>query len=181
MMSSDQSSDQAGRAAIKTWIDHEYEELPRTSYYQLLAVTRDATEEQVRQAYYRLVARFHPDLYGDTLAVDTRAKLVSIYSRLVEAYRCLSSGERRMRYDKGLANGKLRWTSDDEHARGRDDADAGIANPKAKQFFRMGRAAIQKGDGKGAVTHLKLALSLEPQNQTLLAELARAEALTKGT
>src|SRR5262245_28290028 len=177
------SMDDAGRAAIKTWIDHEWEELPRASYYQILAVARDATEEQVRTAYYHLVARFHPDLYGDALEGETRAKLVSIYSRLVEAYRCLSSGERRVRYDKGLAGGKLRWTSDDEHARTRPgpDVDESITNPKAKQFFRMGRAAIQKGDGKGAVTHLKLALSLEPKNQALLAELARAEALTKGS
>jgi DnaJ-class molecular chaperone len=171
--------DEAGRTAIRTWIDQQFEELPRASYYQLLGVGREATEDQVRMAYYRLVARFHPDLYGDALVPETRAKLVSIYSRLVEAYRCLSSGERRMRYDRGLAAGKLRWTADDQRVPGRD-AEADVAHPKAKQFLRMARAAIQNGDGKGAVTHLKLALSIEPQNQVILAELARAEKLSKG-
>ncbi len=172
--------DEAGREAIRTWIDHQLSELPRASYYQLLDVARDATEDQVRMAYYRLVARFHPDLYGDALDAETRGKLVSIYSRLVEAYRCLSSGERRVRYDKALAAGKLRWTADDERVPGRG-SEAEVINPKAKQFFRMAQAAIQKGDGKGAVTHLKLALSIEPQNQVILGELARAEALVKGT
>src|SRR5687767_9788995 len=138
--------DQAGREAIRAWIEQQHSELDRGSYYQLLGIAREATEADVRTAYYHRVARFHPDLYGDALDADTRAKLVSLYSRLVEAYRCLSDGERRARYDRGLAAGRLRWTADDERAPGRDP-EVDVANPKAKQFFRMGRAALANKDG----------------------------------
>lgn len=169
-------SDQSARAAIRAWIEQQHEELNRSSYYHLLGVPREAHEGQIRDAYYRLVARLHPDLYVDTLDPETRQKLVSLYSRIVEAYRILSDGKKREQYDRVLAEGRLRWTADDERAR---DPEAELKNPNAKRFYKLGKAALLAGDGKAAVMNLKLALSVEPQSAALRAELARAEALLK--
>ncbi len=177
---SSQITDEASRKAIKAWIEQQHAELERSSYYHLLQVPRDAHEPAIRTAYYALVARLHPDLYVNTLDAETRQKLVSIYSRVVEAYRVLADGQKREQYDRALAAGRMRWSPEEEKlSHTRRDPDAEIGNPNARRFFKLGRAALTSGDGKGAVMNLKLALSVEPQSTLIKAELARAEALLK--
>jgi hypothetical protein len=75
-----------------------------------------------------------------------------------------------------LEQGRLRWSVEDERAPKRD-AEADIANPNARRFFKLARAALAAGDAKAAAMNLKLALSVEPQSRPILEELARAEAL----
>ncbi|GAC1429903.1 MAG: hypothetical protein PVS3B3_00720 [Ktedonobacteraceae bacterium] len=60
-------------------------------YYALLEVSRDATPEQIKASYRRLVRLHHPDL--NKQAKDTRIK------QLNEAYGVLSSSTRRAAYD----------------------------------------------------------------------------------
>jgi curved DNA-binding protein CbpA len=168
-------SDEKQRAAISQWILQHHENLERVSYYQLLSVARDATAPQIRDAYYKLVARLHPDLYGTLLAPHTREQLVSIYSRIVEGYRVLSDGARREQYDRGLAAGRLRWSKEDERAPKRDP-ELEITNPNARRLYRLAKSSLMSGDARSAVFNLKLALSAEPTSTAVREELARAEA-----
>jgi curved DNA-binding protein CbpA len=168
--------DAKSKAAIREWIEQQYEELDRKSYYQLLGVPRDASDRELTTAYYHMVARFHPDLYGDKLlAEDVRAKLVTLYSRLVEGHRVLGDPAKRAQYGRLLDRGKMRFRPEDERAP-RRDAEEDIQNPHARRFFKLGRTALTAGDPRAAVMHLKLALSVEPRSEIILAELARAEA-----
>jgi curved DNA-binding protein CbpA len=171
--------DEAGRQAIRSWIEQQHAELDQKSYYQLLGVERTASENEVRTAYYHMVARFHPDLYGDILEADVRARLVTLYSRLVEGYRVLRDPGKRQQYGKMLEIGKLRWTLEEERGP-RKDNEGDIANPNARRFYKLAKAALIGGDAKSAVVNLKLALSCEPDNAAIQVELARAEALAKG-
>ena len=171
--------DERGRQSIRSWIEQQHDELGQKSYYQLLGVDRDADDRQITTAYYAMVARFHPDLYGDALLPpDVRAKLVTLYSRLVEGYRVLADPTRRAQYARTLERGRLRWTVEDERAPKRD-VDAEIENPNARRFFKLARAALAAGDGKAAVMNLKLALSVDPKSRPILEELARAEAMAE--
>jgi molecular chaperone DnaJ len=56
----------------------------------VLGVPRDATEAQVREAYFRLAKRFHPDVHHDPALSDLREQLEQIFGRLNEAYEELS-------------------------------------------------------------------------------------------
>ncbi len=170
--------DEAGRQAIRAWIEQQHAELDQKSYYQLLGVERGASDNDIRTAYYHMVARFHPDLYGDILDKDVRARLVTLYSRLVEGYRVLRDPGKRAQYGKLLESGKMRWTAEEERGP-RPDGDE-VANPNARRFYKLGKSALAAGDAKGAAVNLKLALSVEPGNPTIKAELAKAEALVKG-
>ena len=172
--------DERSRQAVRAWIDQLYDELDRSTYYHLLQVPGDAYEAQIRDAYYTLVARLHPDLYVETLDADTRAKLVSVYSRLVEAYRVVSDGKRREQYDRALQHGRLRWVPEAEKVQTVSAAAGGeLKNPNAKKFFKLGQEALRAGNAKGAVMNLKMALSQEPDSAAIRTELARAEALLK--
>jgi DnaJ-class molecular chaperone len=173
-------TDDRARAAVRQWIEQLHAELDRSTYYHLLQVPADAYEAQIRDAYYTLVARLHPDLYVDTLDAATRAKLVSIYSRLVEAYRVCSDGRRREQYDRGLAHGRLRWSPETEKVQTIGGVVSGEPkNPNAKKFFKLGQEALRAGNGKAAVMNLKLALSQEPSSSMIKIELQRAETLLK--
>lgn len=59
-------------------------------YYEILGVPRDASQEEIKKAYYRLAHKYHPDKGGD----EKRFKEIN------EAYKVLSDKEKRAQYDK---------------------------------------------------------------------------------
>ena len=69
------------------------------SPFEVLGVPSDATEAQVREAYFRLAKRFHPDVHHDPALSDLREQLEQIFGRLNEAYDELS--RLRERYEGG--------------------------------------------------------------------------------
>lgn len=173
--------DAAGRQAIRSWIEQQHADLDRRSYFQLLDVPRTAGDKEVADGYHRMAGRFHPDLYGDSLLEeDVRAKLVTLYSRVVEAYHVLRDSTKRAAYVRTLEAGKLRYSQEAQRAQAarRDEDD--IANPHAKRFFLHARAAMASGDPKAAVMNYRLALSVAPEHALITAELTRAEAALKG-
>lgn len=72
-------------------------------YYEVLGVSRTATEMEITKAYRGLAKKYHPDQNpGDT-------EVVAKYHEVSEAYEILRDAERRQIYDRygheGLANG----------------------------------------------------------------------------
>lgn len=112
-----------------------YDGLDRT-HFEVLAVPRDATEAQVREAYFRLARRFHPDVHHDTALSDLRDKLEEVFARLGEAYEVLCNPRMRASYERGLARreGTARGASPDA----RDEAE------RTAEAIRLGRASLAK-------------------------------------
>ena len=71
------------------------ERLNSDDYYEVLGVSRGATDTQIKAAYKKLAIKYHPDKNpGDTAAAESNFKKVS------EAYEVLSSKEKRATYDQ---------------------------------------------------------------------------------
>jgi curved DNA-binding protein len=68
-------------------------------YYDALEVSRDASEDEIRQAYRRLARRYHPDVNKEPGAEDR-------FKQISEAYAVLRDPEKRERYDRLGANWK---------------------------------------------------------------------------
>lgn len=65
-----------------------------TNYYDLLGVSRDAGDKEIRQAYRRLARQYHPDVNpGDAQAEEK-------FKEINAAHEVLSDGEKRRKYDK---------------------------------------------------------------------------------
>ena len=69
----------------------------KKSYYDILGVTRDATQDDIKKAFRKLAAKYHPDAGGD----EAKFKEVS------EAYTTLSDPEKRKEYDQLLMFGGI--------------------------------------------------------------------------
>ncbi|NLO05184.1 MAG: molecular chaperone DnaJ [candidate division WS1 bacterium] len=67
-------------------------------YYQVLGVSRDCSQTEIKQAYRRLARRYHPDVCREDGAED-RFKAIS------NAYATLSDAQKRQRYDMYGENG----------------------------------------------------------------------------
>ncbi|SCU65956.1 chaperone protein DNAj, putative [Trypanosoma equiperdum] len=67
-------------------------------YYAILGVTRDATPQQIKEAYNRLALEIHPDRNPSQSAA-------SQFDVLTKAYRVLGNAEKRRKYDMGGRSG----------------------------------------------------------------------------
>ena len=63
-------------------------------YYNILGVSRNATEGEIKQAYRKLARQHHPDVNPGDKSAEERFKQIN------EAYEILSDKEKRQKYDK---------------------------------------------------------------------------------
>ena len=63
-------------------------------YYNILGVSRSATEREIKQAYRKLARQHHPDVNPGDKSAEERFKQIN------EAYEVLSDKEKRRKYDK---------------------------------------------------------------------------------
>jgi molecular chaperone DnaJ len=63
-------------------------------YYQILGVSRNASEKEIKQAYRRLARKHHPDLNPGDKSAEAKFKGINA------AYEVLSNPEKRKKYDQ---------------------------------------------------------------------------------
>ncbi len=64
------------------------------SYYSILGVGRNASEQEIKRAYRRLARKHHPDVNPGDQSAELKFK------EITEAYEVLSDKEKRKKYDQ---------------------------------------------------------------------------------
>ena len=67
-----------------------------TNYYDILGVSKDASELEIKKAYRKLSLEFHPDRNPDP---DTKIKYQEKFQEISEAYETLSDPNKKQEYD----------------------------------------------------------------------------------
>lgn len=79
------------------------------NYYQILGITSQATQAQIKEAYRKLAKQYHPDAIGhDDPSAENKIK------QITQAYNTLSNPEKRRNYDLNISFGFLEETEDDQ-------------------------------------------------------------------
>ncbi len=79
----------------------------KQDYYSTLGVSRDASVDQIKQAYRKLALQYHPDRNKDPAAAEK-------FKSISEAYAILSDGSKRAQYDQfGRAGVYERYSQED--------------------------------------------------------------------
>src|SRR3954465_10319242 len=68
--------------------------MSKRDYYEVLGVTKTATDVEIKRAYRRMAVQYHPDKNPDDPEAEEKFK------EAAEAYGVLSDEEKRARYDR---------------------------------------------------------------------------------
>ena len=68
--------------------------MSKRDYYEVLGVSRDAAEPELKRAYRKMAMKYHPDRNPDNLEADKKFK------EAAEAYEVLKDPDKRARYDQ---------------------------------------------------------------------------------
>lgn len=80
-----------------------FDGLRAKNHFEILGIPRASGESQVKEAYFKLARRFHPDTHHDPALADLRDRIEAIFIRLGEAYEVLRDRSRRAAYESDLA------------------------------------------------------------------------------
>jgi curved DNA-binding protein CbpA len=64
---------------------------PKKDYYKFIGVSPEATEKEIKSAYYKLAKKYHPDLNG--------GKQTNEFKEMTNAYDILSDAKKKQEYD----------------------------------------------------------------------------------
>jgi curved DNA-binding protein CbpA len=159
-------------------------------HYEIMDLTPNAETDQIKEAYYAVARRYHPDRFHFKSGTPLHSRLGSAFARVTQAYETLSDAASRSTYDADLERkqqfaGSVPFKPpptaapeeqfDDDLTR--PDSDLG----QAEYNFREGFAALQQGRINAAVNHLAAAARMEPGDARYRAYYGRALAANERT
>lgn len=163
-----------------------------TNYYEVIQLPTTARANEIKDAYYALARRYHPDRFHMKSGTKLHSQISSAFARITQAYETLTDPAARITYDQNLARSKQFSESAPKAtttAAGDDPAeDFDIDNDgseskfgRAEYSFREGFGALQQGRLNAAVTHLAAASRLAPHEARYRAYYGRALASQENT
>lgn len=139
-----------------------YEKLSSLNYYQILGLTADASQEDVKKSYFRLARKFHPDLYGRNLPSETNRKIDSVFDHITKAYQTLSDDTKKNDYDGQL------------EAPPTEDKRRNLAT-EAEKRFRQGKFLFNQARYEEALVFLEQAVRLSREKASYFLLLAMTQ------
>ena len=125
--------------------------MSKRDYYEILEVSRTATDQEIKSSYRKLALKFHPDRNpGDKRAEDK-------FKEAAEAYAILSDGDKRARYDRfGHAGVGGQQGFDPSQFTGFEDIFSGLGD-----IFGFGGGGRRAGPQRGADLRYDLEIKFE--------------------
>ncbi len=81
-----------------------FDGLKAKNHFEVLGIPRASSEAQVKEAYFQLAKRFHPDTHHDPALDDLGPKLEAVFIRLGQAYEILRNPRTRGPYEADIAS-----------------------------------------------------------------------------
>jgi molecular chaperone DnaJ len=136
--------------------------MTKRDYYEVLGVSRSASDEEIKKSYRQLALKYHPDRNPGNKEAEDKFK------EAAEAYEVLSDADKRRRYDQ-LGHDGLRGTNyrdftnvNDVFSAFGDIFGAGFGGGIFDEVFGGGQRRRRAGHGQpGSDLRIRLPLTLE--------------------
>lgn len=160
-----------------------------TNYYEVIDLPPTAGATEIKDAYYALARRFHPDKFHLKSGTRLHTQLSSAFARITQAYETLIDPKARPTYDLSLQRStrladsapKSAYDNSVPGATAEFDLEIGSSEGQAEDSFREGFGALKQGRINAAVAHLAAASRLAPQEPRYRAYYGRALAANENT
>lgn len=152
--------------------------------YEVLGVSHDASEEEIKRAYRELARKYHPDNYHDNPLADLASEKMK---EVNEAYDAILKGKTTSGSTSSSAGARTNWSrsngsswggyqsSNATYAKVREAINnrnfvvaeqelSQISNRDAEWYFLNGSLAYSKGWLDDAANNFRIACQMEPQN-----------------
>jgi hypothetical protein len=161
--------------------------------YQLLEIKQDTTLDDAQAAFHKIARVSHPDLHRTTLDENEYEQVTRAYARVAGAYqdfrstsvavRLKSAGSGPAEPAAAAAAGAApaRPTPVPEVPAARPGAANTAMSSKALIYYRKAELALRRGDLKGAVLQIKMAIAADPTSAFLRTALLEVETEAKKT
>ena len=148
--------------------------------HQLLEINADARLEVAQEAFHKIARVAHPDLHRNSLTEQELELVATAYARVAAAYQDLRN--------QTMQTGRLPPLREDpppprprppaagSTAQRLPPEPPGAMSSKALLYYRKAELCLRRGDLKGAVLQLKMAIACDPQSALLRTALAEVEA-----
>ncbi len=155
-----------------------------SNYYEVLSVNPNTPAADVKQAYYGVARKYHPDRFRGIQDSALHTRLESNFARITQAYETLMNPGSRNSYDAKLAALKSRerqTPSAPATTASRPEQPAGTAGERAERSFNDGMAALRQGQFNTAVSLLASAARAVPGDSRYRAFYGKALAANAKT
>ena len=164
--------------------------------HEIMEVRADCTPDQAQEAFHKIARTAHPDLHRKGLSAEELETVTSAYAIVAGAYQQLRQSTMHTMRMKPLKLEDLnpptqpptRPTPPPMHAQPAAPPPAATPSgptpaanaaqsmsPKALVYYRKAEIALRRGDLKGAVLQIKLAIAADPASGFLRTALAEVE------
>jgi len=117
----------------------------KSNHYEFLGVTADSSKDQIKQSFYALARKFHPDHHGGR--AEWAESLQQVMGAANQAYNILSDDQKRATYDERRTVSE-RWTAEDE---------------TITESLRLAAACRHDKNFAGSVVWLRKCVALAPE------------------
>lgn len=156
-----------------------------TNHYEVLGLEPTAGANEIKDAYYAMARRYHPDRYH----LKSGAKhneISSAFARVTQAYETLADPKARASYDhrvkpKPRADATKAAQVESTGKSNPEAYDTEVEFDSAEGMFREGSGALDQGRIDVAIKHLAAAAHLAPNEARYRAYYGRALAANENT
>ncbi len=135
-------------------------------YYQIFGLSGDMSLEKIKQAYFAMAKRFHPDRFGDAPDPGIKDKANIVFAAVNKAFDTLSDEEKRRAYDAKGRKGDSREIKIHENLL-----------EKARVLFLKSRTLYNNKRFWEAASLLEEAVRLDPSKSSYFLMLGLSQAV----